>query len=533
MDNDTTSVEMEEEIEDCDNDAKKEKTKSTKQKHKCKHPDCNASRRNPCELQWHVDFIHNKRFNYVCDHIIDEEKGTTCGHKCERPQALEQHKQNKHIDARPYKCTDCSKAFKQAGELKQHKHCKHSDARPYKCKDCPETFKQAQACDNHWNAKCSPIGHPARTKYKCKACEKGFPTNTNRYEHYLYNCAPKDDPAREALLRASRRKNHKRRTKERAKRAALHAKRGGASSAFGQIEGVSRDKEIAELIALIMEGPAGSCMGSSGEATTAKWKEHHGNASLRDVLLNLVRTFAVYFCITRQDIKPGEEGKCSESFAFLHQKLRDPLWRIETDSGDLRRFTYGEAKSVCETYVLRTSDNPYDITSLEAETQYYIEDLGMAHGVRLHQKAGAGSRLPGSETEKEKTCRAKDGTIIYSLAVTLIETHNQIFADEVDPKDPTPMIPRLLSATVVGRKKGAETALNVVVRGHKKPFRDTPSVLADQKDVKRMQKNNRVTTKKRHAARKSATSTPNQDTKSCIQEPLKKKQKTGTVQLVP
>ncbi|KAJ1466518.1 hypothetical protein T484DRAFT_1861443 [Baffinella frigidus] len=168
MDDDTTSIEMEEETEDCDDDAKKEKTKPAERKHKCTHLGCDKSRPSPGKLQWHVDFVHNKIFHNVCDHIIDKEKGATCGFKCETPGNLERHKQDKHSDARPYKCEHCSKTFKQACTLEAHKQNKHSNARPYKCKDCPKTFKQTQARDDHWNAVCSPIGHPARTKYKCK-----------------------------------------------------------------------------------------------------------------------------------------------------------------------------------------------------------------------------------------------------------------------------------------------------------------------------------------------------------------------------
>jgi hypothetical protein len=260
------------------------------------------------------------------------------------------------------------------------------------------------------------------------------------------------------------------------------------------------------MIDLIMESPAGDHH-RCGEPTTAKWLKRHGDVSLQDVLSNHPgnHTFAAYFFQTRQIIKPGEEEKCPESFAFLHQVQRNPLWRIETgkgDEGDLRLFTRGEAKSVCQTYVLRTADNPCDITSLEAVAQCYIEGLGVAHGVRLHQQAGAGSRLPGSETEEEKKLRAEDGKITYSLAVTLIETHNQVFADELDLDEPTPKIHRLLSTTVkVGNKNGEDTVFNITVRGHKKPFRDAPQVLADQTEAKRLQKQGRDTTKVRHAAR--------------------------------
>ncbi|KAJ1465736.1 hypothetical protein T484DRAFT_1757202 [Baffinella frigidus] len=176
MDDDTTSTEMEEdETEDCDDNAKKEKKKPVERKHKCTHSECNESRDKPVQLQWHVDFKHKNIFHNVCGHIIDKEKGTTCGFKCERP-----------------------------GELTRHKRHKHSKLRLYKCKDCPKTFKQAQARDDHWNAVCSPIGDPARTKYKCKICEKGFPNRSNCNEHYIHNCCPKNDPEREAFLDRNR-----------------------------------------------------------------------------------------------------------------------------------------------------------------------------------------------------------------------------------------------------------------------------------------------------------------------------------------
>ncbi|KAJ1482377.1 hypothetical protein T484DRAFT_1747591 [Baffinella frigidus] len=492
MDDDTTSAEPEEEIEDCGDDTKKEKKKRVYPKHECKWSGCNVIKNSPGELKAHVEFIHEKFYRNVCDHI---DKGTKCECKFERPVDLERH--NKiHSDVRDYPCPDCPAVFNRPDHLKQHTLQTHSDDRDHKCTVCSMAFKTAQTRDDHWAA-----------------------------------CAPKNDKRRLAFLEAANQRKREKRTKERAERDAFWAKNGGAPSKFGEIDGVSRDEEIAALIG----SPAGALLGSSGEATVATWIKRHGNTSLIDVLSNRVgnSTFAVYFWTTMQTVTPGEEEKCPESIVFLHDVQRNPLWRIETDTGDLRRFTYAEAASVCETYVLKTSDNRYDITSLEGEAQYYIEDLGVAHGVRLHQQAGAGSRLPGSETEYEKKRRANGEKIIYSLAVTLIETHNQVFADEIDPKDPTPTLPRLLSATVVGNKNGKEMVFNVVVRGHKKPFRDAPSVLADQKEVKRLNKNNAAVKKKRHAARKLATTTPNQGTKGCIQEPSKKKQKKVAVQMVP
>ncbi|KAJ1467897.1 hypothetical protein T484DRAFT_3630560 [Baffinella frigidus] len=389
-------------------------------------------------------------------------------------------------------------------------------------------FKHPQKLYVHWVTQHSPPGHSARTEYKCKECNhEGFPTNGGLNDHFLRNHTPEDDPRRVARRKVNADSRCRSKMKKRAKESA-----GGAPSAFGQIDGVSRDDEIKAMIDRIMGSLAG-VHHHRGTPTIAKWGKHHGSASLRDVLSNHPgnHTFAAYFFQTRQEIKPGEEEKCRESFAVLHEVTRDPLWRIETDKGDdLRLFTCGEAKSVCQTYVLRTADNACDITSLEAAAQFYIQDLGAAHGVRLHRQAGAGSRLPGSETEQEKKLRAEGGTITYSLAVTLIETHNQVFADEFDDNDPTPKIHRLLSTTVkVGNKNGEDTVFNITVRGHQKPFRDTRQVLADQKKVKRLQKQKSVTTKVRHAARKLAPTTPNQGTDDCIQEPSNKKQKTVAV----
>ncbi|KAJ1467423.1 hypothetical protein T484DRAFT_1858887 [Baffinella frigidus] len=189
---------------------------------------------------------------------------------------------------------------------------------------------------------------------------------------------------------------------------------------------------------------------------------------------------------------------------FGHIEGRNPLWRIN-DNGDLRRFTYAEAGSVCETYLLAIAGNHTDITGLESEAQRYIEEQGMPHGVRLHKKVGAGSRLPGSETVHEKNDHENGTQIIYSLAMTLVEIHDPVFADEVDPNDPTPTIPRLLSATVIGRNK----------EGIPKTFE------IEQYKVKKV----------RDALLKS---TKNQDTnKDCVQEPPTKKQKTAATQLVP
>ncbi|KAJ1465425.1 hypothetical protein T484DRAFT_1864837 [Baffinella frigidus] len=111
-------------------------------KFKCSVDGCNVSRQSPAKLQEHVDFIHNKIYRDVCDHI--NEKGVKCGYKCETRGNLDGHKLYKHSDVRGHKCTVCSKAF-----------------------------KKAQHLDDHYAAKHAADDDPERTRHKCEVCNKG------------------------------------------------------------------------------------------------------------------------------------------------------------------------------------------------------------------------------------------------------------------------------------------------------------------------------------------------------------------------
>ncbi|KAJ1471110.1 hypothetical protein T484DRAFT_1753424 [Baffinella frigidus] len=485
IDEDTTE-------DDCvEDDTKKEKKKRVRPKRYCTWSDCKVSRQSHAKLKEHVDFKHNKLYHNECD-LIDKTTGEKCGFRFETRNHLTRH-QNSSL---------------------------HNDVRDYPCPDCELRFTSATHRKEHWDTYCSPPGDPVRTQYKCPMCNEGFPTSTYRNNHHLYTHVPKDDPKLAARRKAQRQCMQKRRTEDRAERGTLY---GGAHSKFGQIEGVSRAEEIEMKIGQLMNSPAG-IHHPEGAPVTAKWTKRHGNATLRDVFMNSKgKTYGAYIGTTVVDITPGEEEKCPECRGVLHRERRDPLVRIETSTGDLRLFTGSEAGSVIETFVLATSDNRYDITCLEGEMQYYLEDMGMPHGIRLHRQAGAGSRLPGSESVEEKKRREAGKTNIYSLFVTLVEMHDPVFTDEVDPSDPTPTIPRLLSATVVGTKKGKETVFNIAVRGHKQPHPATPSVLKDREKKQQA----KIAKKARKALKLATTPTSTAD---CAQEPpSNKKQKTGVV----
>ncbi|KAJ1465998.1 hypothetical protein T484DRAFT_1862887 [Baffinella frigidus] len=160
---------------------------------------CNKSYDRLDRLQRHVDYIHNKIYRNVCDHI--NEKGVKCVFKCEQPGNLERHKRQMHSDVRGHQCTDCTMAFKEADHLKVHCVAKHS-------------------ADND----------PARTEYKCGMCNhEGFVTSGELKRHCLRKHGPKDDPKLAALRKTDADSKCRSRLKKRAKESA-----GGAPSAFGK-----------------------------------------------------------------------------------------------------------------------------------------------------------------------------------------------------------------------------------------------------------------------------------------------------------
>ncbi|KAJ1463849.1 hypothetical protein T484DRAFT_1758531, partial [Baffinella frigidus] len=201
---------------------------------KCLVDGCSKSFNRPDWLQRHVDYIHNKIYHNVCNHI--NEKGVKCVYKSEHPCHLERHKRDQHSDVAVHKFTcqvdGCNKSHRSPGELKQHvdyEHLKiyhnvcnhinekghkcakkferpgdlerhtrhnHSDVCGHKCKDCTMAFKTPHDLHIHWVTQHSPPNHPARTKYKCKECNEGFPTSGPLNVHWVTQHSPPGHPAR-------------------------------------------------------------------------------------------------------------------------------------------------------------------------------------------------------------------------------------------------------------------------------------------------------------------------------------------------
>jgi hypothetical protein len=285
-------------------------------------------------------------------------------------------------------------------------------------------------------------------------------------------------------------RKHLKRAEENAEIAEFYRAKGIISTVFGE-EGVEREETISKEVETIM----GNCAGVAhplGTETTKKWVGDHGDISVRDKLAQ--GDWAAYILITRTDIFPGKENKCKETRYFLSEVQRYPVWRIEQEDGDLKRVTYKEAKSVIKSYILADCKTPYDVTSLEAACQLYLEDvIGMPHGLSLHKRVGAGNRLKDSMTKAELKVFLSGGSCRYSLAISMIRVTDCVFA-EIDTGDVERPAP-LLSASVPAND-GTDTVYRIRVGGKGRPFPDTPSVVADKATMKARH----TVTKARHQA---------------------------------
>jgi hypothetical protein len=481
---------------------------------KCKWDGCERSFQYPNKRQWHVDFVHLREYNNVCDRIIDEKTGTKCTFKCEQPSNLKIHKKCTHdkvkefICSRPHESKNdelCNAAFGQKQHLGEHIKLVHDKVKDFICSR-PHESNNGEVCNAVFGLNGGLDEHIKLVHDKVKEFICSRPHESKNDEVCNAAFGKKDgldrhistvhDKRKEFICSYENQRGHicndsfgtNGNLKKHMDRHIHHAKNRAIYDAYLEANGItatafgtgtaSKGEDVAKKVGQIMGNIAGAAH-NMGIATQTKWVNEQGLVSLEDRLSK--GDVAAYIHVTVTPIDAGVEEKCHETRAFMVDASRKTIWRIEGPDGDLKRFSTPQMRSVQRSYLLADCVSASDVTSLECECQRYLEDiLHMPHGMCLHQWVGAGSRMEGSLSPYELKSIEMGEKLIYSLVITLIETTSRVFAKH-NPEQPDTIQP-LTSATVTSHN--GKKNFNIVVRPKGLDFRDTPSVLKDYAAIK-------------------------------------------------
>lgn len=120
------------------------------------------------DLQMHVQVHMREAKPYKC---------SQCSKAFANSSYLSQHTRI-HLGIKPYRCEICQRKFTQLSHLQQHIRT-HTGDKPYKCRHpgCSKAFSQLSNLQSH--SRCHQTDKP----YKCNSCYKCFTDETSLLEH--------------------------------------------------------------------------------------------------------------------------------------------------------------------------------------------------------------------------------------------------------------------------------------------------------------------------------------------------------------
>ena len=112
--------------------------------------------------------------NYVCNF-------KDCEASYKSKNGLKLHIDSKHLNLKPFSCTECQSTFTQKHALQRHINVQHLNWRPHNCSDCPSVFSSAEKLQNHINAV-----HLKIKPFKCDQCSYSASSKGRLNEHDNY-----------------------------------------------------------------------------------------------------------------------------------------------------------------------------------------------------------------------------------------------------------------------------------------------------------------------------------------------------------
>jgi len=135
--------------------------------HLCDH--CDRRCISNAELRSHVDRVHLKIKNHLCDH---------CDQKCSSKHDLQTHINGVHLKIKKYACDQCDQKFSQSGALRTHINGVHLKIKKYACDQCDYKSTAKATLQIHINAV-----HLCLKKYACDQCDYKGVVNSKLQEH--------------------------------------------------------------------------------------------------------------------------------------------------------------------------------------------------------------------------------------------------------------------------------------------------------------------------------------------------------------